>query len=188
MTKLLSLAPLLLLAAPALAVDGMAGVFGGFKMLDEDDWEPVEQHTAVGAMAIVCPTPAPVGIFASASFSWAEEKTDEFSPGIEAEYEADTSDLLAGPVFYKRTKRVAGYAGGGIAYTNASAGASGAGLTFEEDDSGVGFWLGGGVQVLFKDGFGVGLHAVYSKTEVSLLEEEAEAGGLLLAAAVGYHF
>ena len=189
MNKTVAAIPLLFAFAPAFAaVDGMATLFGGVKLLDKDEWEPTETNTAVGAAGVVTPEGKPFGVFASISHSWDEVTTDELTPGVNLDYEMSTTDALVGPVFYKRAEKVAGYAGGGLAYTNAEFTLSGPGGSVDGSGNGFGFWVGGGAQILFKDGFGVGIHAIFSRVDADIDGEDAKVGGILLAAAVGYHF
>lgn len=171
------------------AITGTVTVFGGVKMLDESDAEPLENQTMLGALAAVVPRSIPVGLMVSAGASWDSAKTDEFTPGTTIEFKGKTTEILVGPVFYKRlADNFAAYAGGGLALISAEFEIKGPGGEFEDDDRGTGFFLAAGGQLLFKDNFGLGAHIGYSKADVEIFEETGDAGGLLLALAVGYHF
>lgn len=190
MNRILSLA---LLATALSAADGpLAGTvsaFGGLKALDEEDHEPVDDHLMLGGFAAIVGREFPVGIMASVGYSWGSEKTADFSPGVVYELSSSTTELAVGPVLYRRvSEKAAIYAGAGLVAITAKFEIDGPGVNEDFDGNGTGVFFAGGGQLLFKDNFGVGIHLGFSKADVEVQGEDLEGGGLILAAAAGYHF
>ncbi|MEW6378941.1 MAG: hypothetical protein AB1611_04970 [bacterium] len=57
-----------------------------------------------------------------------------------------------------------------------------------KSDSALGFWIGGGIYWTISKIFNLGLQIRYSKAEVTIFEEDVEAGGLHYGFLSGVHF
>ena len=79
------------------------------------------------------------------------------------------------------------YAGGGLALIWAKQKADATIAVEEEDDTGLGLWLGGGAFVTVWDQVNVGVDLRYSYAKVKLLED-TNGGGFHAGVFVGYHW
>jgi len=195
---------IILLSMPFIAVStslaagdwtGNAGLIIGSKTLNEDDWEPVESQSEVGAEVDFAKRSWPFHI-AFAALQSSDEDTvyvrydDE---RLRTKIKASTTELRAGiKKIWEPTSVMRPYVGGGLALINAEFESSVRyefeGVSASSDDQGLGLWINGGIYwTLFKQlnlGFSVG----YSKATSDLFDIDAESGGVHGAFCVGYHW
>jgi hypothetical protein len=139
----------------------------GKKMLDQADWEPVEDQGEFGAEVTWGGSDWPIAfatdIVASShggdlSFFQVEGQTSELAFGLRKIWEAGA----ARP-----------YLGGGIAKIDAQREANGV----REDDTALGGWLGAGIFWRLGSRFNIGLAGRVSRGKVTVFGLEREAGG-----------
>ena len=139
----------------------------GKKMLDQADWEPVEDQGEFGAEVTWGGSDWPIAfatdIVASShggdlSFFQVEGQTSELAFGLRKIWEAGA----ARP-----------YLGGGIAKIDAQLESNGV----REDDTALGGWLGAGIFWRLGSRFNIGLAGRVSRGKVTVFGLEREAGG-----------
>ena len=173
--------------SPAWAgADGHVNFFIGQKSLDGDDWEPVEDQLEFGAVMSFGQDDWPVHIAVDVLASAGEEKLGNVT------VTGSTFEVAAGVRKIWKKGRVLPYLGAGV-------GVIGAGVKFDDgfvsvdaDDSGFGFWAGGGVFWRLGSHFNIGLDARYSSADVDLdlgagiVAQDISAGGLHYGVLLGF--
>jgi hypothetical protein len=169
-------------------VEGNINMILGQKYLDEDDWAPVEDQAALGVMFDITPAGSPIAF--AIDIIATEDSADVYDPFDDIYYEAtgETREIDLGIRWYTPPSAFRGYIGGGLALINAEITVSEFGYEASEDDDAVGFFINGGFVVTLARHLNLGLNARYSQAEVDIAGYEIEAGGLLLAGLVGFHF
>lgn len=167
-------------AGPAGEWTGNFNLFVGQKSLDEDDWAPVEDQLEVGVEVDFRQKAWPVNI--AVDFLYSSDEADLF-PGIEAEGKTWELDLGVRKI-WDNFGIVHPFIGGGLAIVNGEVEVMG----FSDDDTGLGFWLDGGVKFAVTPNFNVGLEIRYSKADVTIAGVDADAGGWHIGGLVGYHW
>ncbi len=168
---------------------GNVNLFLGGKALDEDDWEPADSQGEIGIEVDVRPRDWPISLVIG--LRGGADEADVFDPVLgSATFESSTSELNVG---VKKIWEPAGtplrpYVGGGLVYATAEATLKTAFGDVSEDDSGVGFWLGGGLYVTLAEHFNLGVDLRFSRAEVTIFGVDAEAGGNHLGLIAGYHW
>lgn len=170
---------------------GNVNVMFGQKNLDDDDyWEPVEDQTEYGIMFdFKANDNWPISIAVDVLFS--DDDGESYSPylGANVEYEGETQEFNLGVrKYFPVTPQFKPYVGGGLAYISAEYSGSYAGVSVSDDDSEVGFWLGGGAVFTFAERINIGVDLRYSQAEVSLFGVDGEAGGSHFLVFAGLHF
>lgn len=203
MRKLLHQRSALTLAAAALLVvtaagpvraawTGNANLTLGAKALEKDDWEPVEDQGEVGIRVDFRPVEWPVNLVVDLSISSGEDEETAFVPGVgffKAEFDARTIEWNLGVrKIWEGAPHVRPYIGGGLAIIHAKVEAKFGGFSVDDDDTGLGFWLGGGVYWTLARHFNIGFDLRYSYAEVSLFGEDVNAGGGHAGLLLGYHW
>lgn len=182
-----------LLSIPSLAIcgsdsspDGWTGninFFLGAKVLDEDDWEPVEEQAEIGFLLDFKRKSWPVSIAVDLLGSYAEDEV------YGVDIEARTSELCFGVrKIWDSFEHVRPFIGGGIAFIWAEIEGESWGLSVSDDDTAPGIWIGGGVYWTLAEHFNIGLQARWSKAEVTLFDVDGEAGGGHFGFFLGYHW
>jgi hypothetical protein len=153
--------------------EGDVNFFLGIKTLDEDDWEPIEDQGAFGAEISIGQDTWPVMIAIDPFFSGA--KDDEFGFDLKGA----TSELAIGVRKIWNVDNVHPYVGGGPSLLSASLEVENPfGADVDDDDTTLGWWLGGGVFWRLGSRFNIGIAARFSSGEVTLFDVDLEAGGL----------
>ena len=174
---------------------GNANLTLGSKTLDEDDWEPVESQSAVGADVDFARKSWPVHM-AFAAIQSSDEDTvyaevnDEM---IRAKVKASTSELRFGvKKIWEPTLIMRPYVGVGLAIINAELktflGSRFEGGSVSSDDQGFGLWVSGGVFWTLFEKLNLGFTVGYSKATSNLFDIDAESGGVNGAFCIGYHW
>lgn len=186
-----SLAVVFLMVFAALAIfngaawaGGNVNVMYGQKNLDDDDWEPVEDQTEYGIMFdFKANDNWPISIALDLLFS--DDEGDYYGVDIDGE----TQEFNLGVrKYFPVTPQFKPYVGGGLAYISAEYSGSYAGVGVSDDDSEVGFWLGGGAVFTFAERINIGVDLRYSQAEVTMYGMDGEAGGTHLLVFAGLHF
>jgi opacity protein-like surface antigen len=167
------------MAAQAQYWTGNVNLFLGAKAMDEDDWEPVDQHTEFGFLLDFGQTTWPVNIAIDVLGSVATET--EYS----ADLEVTTTEIDLG-IRKAWGQAFRPYLGGGVAFISVKSEISGFGYSYSDDDSGTGFWLNGGLMLTLGDAFNLGLDLRYSSADV--FDNDVDGGGTHAGIVLGYHW
>lgn len=186
---------LFLFPASALCGDwtGDVNLFLGAKQLEEDDWEPVDEHDEYGIMLDFRQKSWPVSIALDFLGSTSDEETvSDYVPGygvVPFTVEAETSEFHLGiRKIWDQLTPFRPYIGGGLAMVNAEIEGSAYGYKVSDDDNAMGFWFGGGLYITLAGHLNLGVDARISRAEVTLFDEDGEAGGTHAGILIGYHW
>ena len=171
---------LFLVGSPALAVaadgwSGNANLFLGGKFLDSNDWSPAQDQFEVGLMLDAQPPQWPLGLAADLLFG--------FSSGAGADVEIHEYDLGIRKVF-EGLPLVHPYLGGGVSIETAQISSGGLSV----DDTGVGYWVGGGLMAHVLSFLNLGVDLRYSSASVKFSGFNIEAGGFHAGLITGLHW
>lgn len=142
-----------LFSIPNLAIcnesTGNINFFLGAKQLDEDDWEPVDEHDEVGILLDFRKKSWPVSL-AIGYLSSSDEQTEAlYYPGIgiyDTDFKGETTELSFGiQKIWDGSPSLRPYIGGGIALISAEFEGTIWGISVSDDDTATGFWIGGGI-------------------------------------------
>jgi len=169
---------------------GNINIFFGQKLLDKDDWEPVEKQTEFGIEADLKQVDWPVSVVIGYSRS-NDSGTDEYDPPMDAK--GTTTELTIGAKkIWDQPSGMHPFFAGGLAFVSADVEAEIHTEHFwmNAKDSGdaLGFWLGAGLYWTIAEAFNVGLSLRYSDASVDLMDESTKAGGFHYGVIAGYHF
>ncbi len=198
-----------LFAAPVLAGGGDVNVLFGQKSLSEDtlDDAGVEGQSQFG-VSVTLDFQWPV-MLAVDLLSSSEENVQTSNLGVPGaslrlETDVDTTELAVGVRKFWGRNNFQPFVGGGLAYVQLDArqmesGTLGPGIPFstlvvDDDDSGIGLWLNGGVLYRLGGQINVGLDVRYSDASADLTPAQAgpdlglDSGGIHYSLAVGFHW
>jgi len=172
---------------------GDVNLFLGAKQLDEDDWEPIDEHDEYGIMLDFRQKSWPVSIALDFLGSSSDKETgSEYVSGygvVPYTAEGETNELHFGiRKIWDRLTPFRPYIGGGLAFVDAEAKVTVLGIPVNDDDNAMGFWLGGGFYLTVGGHFNIGLDIRLSKAEVTIFDVDAEAGGTHAGIVIGYHW
>ena len=171
---------------------GNVNFFLGSKTLDEDDWEPLEDQAEFGIKVDFKQQSWPVSIAIDSSYSSDDGDLliwDSFLGFVDLDIEGNTSELSLGVrKIWDHFPIVRPFIGGGIAFISAEMEGSAFGISVSDDDTAMGIWIGGGVYWTISEHFNLGLDLRWSKAEVTLFDEDGEAGGTHFGLLIGYHW
>lgn len=157
---------------------GNVNFFLGAKAL-EDEWEPAEEQTEFGIEVDFRQKSWPVNIAIDLLGAAGEGDLG----GID--FESKTSELNIGVrKIWDKTPHVRPFIGGGISFITGEF----EGLSLSEDDSAVGFWIGGGVYWTLGEHFNLGLELKFSSAEITIFDVDVNAGGGHFGLLIGYHW
>ncbi|MGH9866612.1 MAG: outer membrane protein [Candidatus Polarisedimenticolia bacterium] len=161
-------------AWPALAeAEGHANFYLGFKQLDEDDWEPVDDQFVFGAEISIGQTGWPVMIAIDPYFAGSSEEEAGF------DINTATSELAIGVRKIWDFNGVHPYVGGGPSLLSGALEVEGPfGGDVDDSDSTLGLWAGGGIFWRLGSRFNIGVSLRWSTGEVELFDVDVQAGGL----------
>lgn len=156
----------------------------GTKQLDSDDWGQHDEHGSIGLLLDFKKQDWPASI-----------AIDLFGTGDENHVGANSYEGYTGSAHIGLRKHydlgqtaVTTYFGSGIALVFAEEESRTAGLASKDDDSGTGYWIGGGIDYDLSDHVTLGFDLRYSNAEVSLFNSDREIGGVLYGFTLGYQF
>jgi outer membrane protein with beta-barrel domain len=165
---------ILFAAAPPPAQAGHVNLFLGSKVLNQDDWAPIDTHTEGGIEASWGSSEWPVMIATDLLGSTRSKDV------LGVDTKGTTGELALGVRKIWNTgthQRVHPYIGGGISYISAKFEGTSGGITVSDDDTGVGGWVGGGIFWRLGSQFNLGVSARGSSAKVTLYGVEGNAGG-----------
>lgn len=162
---------------------GDINIFFGYKNLDEDDWDPVDQHTEFGVDFDIQPPNWPVSL----AFGYLKSSDDDTFLGIDVE--GETSELYFGVrKVFEANPVVRPFVGAGLVNVSAEFTGSRGGISVSDDDSAIGIWVGGGLYITLAEHLNLGFSMMYSQAEVTLFDVDGEGGGLHYGVLLGYHW
>lgn len=162
---------------------GNVNFFLGQKSLKSDDWSPVENQAAFAVLVDFKQSSWPVSIAIDILGSY----QDSTVSGIYFEGSTAELDLGVRKIWEASGTSMRPYVGGGIAFINAEAKGTFF-YTVSDNDTGVGFWLNGGIYWALTQHFNLGMDLRYSQAEVTLFNVNVEAGGTSVGLILGYHW
>lgn len=186
--KLTVLAMTSLMLIPGSVVNAAEGYFSakmllGSKSLDSD-WEKNDSMDTIGLQSTYQPASLPLGI-----------ALDFYGNGNEEEISGHKTETTVGELNLglRYSPIILGgafspYLGGGVSYAAAELEEVSSGVKTKYDDTGVGYWVGGGIEYIFTERWSIGADIHYSSVDVELNGEKRDAGGLSWAATIGYRF
>lgn len=160
-------------SAPALA-DEFYGNFNlllGQKIMDEDDWDPVDLHNAAGVEATWGGSEWPFHIATDVFFSTDDEENSDLDA------DASTFEVGLGIREIKNIDNFHYYLGVGVSMVRTDLEVETSSGDFDDDDSDFGGWASAGVFWRFGAHFNLGIGIRYSKANAELFDDEFEAGG-----------
>lgn len=166
---------------------GNINAFLGSKSLDED-WEPVEDQVEAGIEFDFKGENWPISIAIDLLASGAEEEV--IIPFLgNVNFEGKTTEFNLGVrKIWEPTATIRPFLGGGLAFISGEySGASGPFLV-SDDDTGTGFWLGGGIYWTLVEHFNLGFEAKISSAEINIYGVDVNAGGGHFGLLLGYHW
>lgn len=155
----------------------------GAKALEEDDWEPVEEHNEFGINIDFRQKEWPISI----AIALVGSKDDESIAGYK--FELSTTEVRFGAKKNWSPNQVMHpFLGGGLALLSIDVEVSDGSGKGTDDDSSIGIWLEGGIFWTLNNSFNIGFELGYSKGEVSSFGYDVDAGGGHAGLILGYHW
>jgi opacity protein-like surface antigen len=191
-TKTMIIVACAMLVVPAVhAQDWSANVHGliGNKNLDEDDWGKFDNQVELGASFDFKMNDWPLSITAGTLFS--VDAKDNGSSAFDESGVTIETHLGIRKIFDIGNSPVKPYVGGGLALVFADLERRRAGSSFfteTDDDEAAGFWIGTGIYWTIINKLNIGFDIRYSEAEVTLFNNDVEAGGLHTVMTFGYHW
>ena len=163
---------------------GNVSGYMGHKSVDDDDWPDLDSQRSAGVISDFRKQSWPVSIAVDLIFAADDHNngTDEDTGGTMEMH------LGARKVFTFENSSFRPYVGGGLAIVTASLENENAGVTIKDDETAFGAWIGVGAYYAVTPHFNLGLDVRYSKAEVTLFDENRDAGGLNAGITAGYHW
>ena len=163
----------------------ISGVLGQ-KSLDDKDWGKLDSQGSVGMILDFKKKSWPVSIAVDVIIAGTEERQGD----VKTEGGTLETDIGVRKIFDISGSSFRPYIGGGVALIaadvrNRKDGRSG---SLQDDDTVVGTWVGGGLYYAATKQFNIGLDLRYSQGEVTLFDEDLEAGGFHTGLSAGYHW
>jgi opacity protein-like surface antigen len=185
--KIFAIAMLLVLTtslAQAYEWSGHIGVLAGGKILNNSDWPDLDKHYSLGVISDVKEDSWPI----SMALDLMDTGGKHDHGGMEDLGHSTEIHLGVRKIFMNQKSKIQPYIGGGVAFMSAE-------LEYEtdtgetkEDDSAVGGWLGVGAYYAVHPRFVLGLDVRYSHGEVSLFDQDRDAGGIHAYITAGFQF
>jgi hypothetical protein len=163
---------------------GNVNAFLGMKVLDEDDWEPVEEHVEIGILFDARPINWPISIAGGLLYSEGEETE------MDIKLEGNTLEFDVGvKKIFENASIVRPFLAGGAAFIQAETEGSVFGIfDFGDDTDAIGLWVSGGAYLTLSEHFNLGLDIRWSKAEADWYREDIELGGFHAGLLLGYHW
>jgi hypothetical protein len=175
------------LASAAHAGDYHVNLFLGQKMLDEEDWMPIDEQPQLGVTTTFGGEKWPFAI----AIDLLRSQDDATDMGDKVEGTTTELDLGLRKVWgreehYWQKKRVRPFVGGGIALIRGEAETSSGGFKVEDDDKAFGLWANGGVFWRLGRNFNVGVEVRFSRAEAGLFDVDVGSGGEHIGLLLGW--
>lgn len=174
-----------LTGSPALAdelageYDGNVRLVFGQKRLD-NDWNTVDRQNEIGVLFDIKKTSWPVSIAFDVLFSG----EDKNAAGTERSHTSE-QHLGIRKFWTVKDSNFHPYLGGGVAFIQADYEVIG---SEQYDDSAVGAWLGTGVDWHLSPKMSLGVDIRYSTADVTIFNEDIDAGGMHTVLTLGYRW
>ena len=179
-----------MLLIPALAIasanewSGHVSGIVGLKTMDSSDWPELDSHFSMGLILDIKKDSWPVNMVLGIADTGDKHKHEGMEDlGHTTEYQ-----LGIGKIFSHQGSKIQPYLGGGVSFIYAE-------QEFEEnndstrrDDDVVGIWIGAGIYYEINPKLVLGVDLRFSDGEISLFEQDINAGGLHVGATAGYQF
>ncbi len=168
---------------PAAVSSPMAvGFIGGFKMLDDGDWSPVENQAAIGARVDIGTLDWPC--FIAADYLHSTDNGEVNGIGVTGE----TSEIFVGVRKYFPTSGFHPFIGGGVTFATAEASARLGNLSVSASENAVGGFVTGGMVTPVAEHFSTAIDLRYSWAETDIGTVSFNAGGFTVAGVLGFSF
>ncbi len=185
--RALAVAMLLLLSTSmthAYEWSGHVGGLLGLKIMDDNDWPDLDTHFSLGFISDIKEDSWPISLALDLMDTGSKHDHD----GVKDLGHTTEVHLGVRKIFVNQRRRLQPYVGGGVAFMSAELEyETGTGKT-KQDDSAVGGWFGVGTYYAVHPRFVVGLDVRYSRGEVSLFDQDRDAGGLHTYITAGFQF
>ena len=185
--KTAAIAMLLILTTAVANADELSGHISGYfggKKMDSGDWPDIDNHFSMGVMFDIKKDSWPISIALDITDTGGKYKHD----GLEDLGHTTEWYLGVRKIFYDQHSKIQPYIGGGVSFMYAEQELETTTTTTTQDDRGVGGWVGTGTYYEISPSFILGLDVRYSYGEVTLFNEERDAGGIHVGVIVGYQF
>ena len=171
---------------------GNVNFFLGAKFLEEDDWEPVDEHVEGGILVDFKQQWFPFSIAIDLLYSGNDQDMGVHVFGFGtfgAHVESRTTEVNLGiRKIWEKSETVRPFVGGGLAIINAELNSKALGVSESDDDTGVGAWIDAGIYWTLNKQFNIGVDARWSRAEVDLYGITGQAGGWHIGAMAGFHW
>jgi hypothetical protein len=163
----------------------------GYKGLS-GDWAPAENQFEFGLLDFdFRRVHWPISIVAQLLLSYASDVPDQ--PGFRGDFSGTYEFNLGLRKVWESSPRFHPFLGGGFSIVGGSTteqhnGPGGAWYNQEDNDSGLGFWVGTGAYWIFAKSFHTGINAQYTWGEIELFGNDLDTGGIHLNAIIGFHW
>lgn len=155
----------------------------GTKLMNENDWEPLDEQTEIGVEGDIGMTDFP--LYFTMGYLYSHDDTTLYGVVIDA----STKEFYFGPkLIFNPNKYVHPFVGAGLAIISTELEGSGYGITVSDEDQATGLWASGGIMFTIADHLNLGVNVRYSKAEAELYGYDTSGGGLHYQALIGYHF
>lgn len=171
--------------------EGNLNFLYGTKNLEESDWEPLEKQTEFGINLDFGKATMPIHLDIAYFSSSDDQEFTEYILGYSVTYEleASTRELRLGAKYiWDVAQTMHPYVAGGLSSVNAKLKMSAYGYSESVDETGLGYYVAGGLYWTLAGSFNVGAELAYSKATVELYGIDTKAGGTNVLALIGYHF
>ena len=153
---------------------GHVGILAGGKLLDDSDWPDLDGHYSLGFFSDVKEASWPISMALDLMDTGGKYDHD----GMEDLGHTTEIHLGVRKIFLDQHRKMQPYIGGGVAFMYAEQEYEIENIKTEEDDSTVGGWFGVGTYYAFHPRFVLGLDVRYSHGEVTLFDQDRDAGGI----------
>ncbi|MEW5736099.1 MAG: outer membrane beta-barrel protein [Thermodesulfobacteriota bacterium] len=168
----------------------------GNKMLDYEDWKPVDDQVQAGIMFDLAGPGWPVNVALDIFHSWDEKagyfaREDDPTKTQFGRYTLKTTTADLGVRYYiEEFNHFVPYVEGGLAVINIDGDIEQNQKRFSEADTGVGVWMGLGAYYRLSEAVNLGMDGRYNYASVNVSPKavSGNAGGFQFAVTVGYHF
>jgi opacity protein-like surface antigen len=163
----------------------------GAKVLEEDDWDPVDRQSELGILIDFKQLDWPVSI--AIDLLTSIDRRSFFDPfwGFTVNVEGSTFETNLGVRTYIHPREGMNiYFGGGVALVSAKIRVSDAGWSESDTDSEAGFWLNFGITWSLGEtrAFNIGFDLRHSNAEAEMFGYRGESGGFHYGLILGYHW
>lgn len=162
---------------------GNANLNLGVKYLDDFDWEPLDEQVEAGIDVDFRQMEWPVNL--AIAFLVSADEDDENGVDLDG----STAEMRFGiKKIWEPDQVMRPFFGGGLVILSAHLEGESSGIRIDDDDTGFGIWLNGGIYWTLSRSFNLGFNLGLSTGEVTLFGTDVDAGGLHTGLILGYHW